>query len=256
MLAIAAEQNLRAEVNKTNLELIQLTYGRKRIMTATAVNRAGRRRGVMAAPAAAGVAFTVSWIAGLAIPAPSPRLTASGTAVVTALAGHGSEVVANFVLTEGLPAFGLLVVSASLARSLAGLGAVGLAITARVAGLVAAVISLSQCALGLALARTSAPGAARELYELVSRLDGAKMFALAALATAAAVASLLPGWLRCLSAALAISITASGVAYLFLLDSVAWLAYPAGLLLLAVIPATGYALGRARTDQGQWPGSA
>lgn len=225
-------------------------------MTATAVKRAGTRRGVMAVPAAAGIAFTVSWIAGLAIPAPSPRLTASGTAVVAALAGRGGEIVANFLLTEGLPAFGLAVVSAFLARSLMALGAAGLASTARVAGLLAAAISLSQCALGVALARTSAPGTARELYELVNRLDGAKMFALAALATAAAIASLLPGWLRCLSVGLAISITASGVAYLFLLESVAWLAYPAGLLLLAVIPATGYALGRARTDQEQWPGSA
>jgi len=202
----------------------------------------------MVVPFATGVAFTACWIAGLAIPAPSPRLTASGATIVAALAGHGGEVVANFVLTEGLPAFGLAVVSAFLARALRGLGATGLARTARVAGLVAAALSLTQCVLGVALARASAPGTARELSELVSRLDGVKMFALAALAAAAAIASLLPGWLRYLSAALAISITASGVAYLFLLDGVAWLAYPAGLLLLAVIPATGYALGRTRTD--------
>jgi len=202
----------------------------------------------MGVPAAAGVAFTASWIAGLAIPAPSPRLTAPGTTVVAALAGHGGAVAANFVLTEGLPAFGLAVVSAFLARALRVQGAAGLAGTARVAGLTAAAISLTQCVLGVALARTSAPGTARELYELVSRLDGVKMFALAALAAAAAIGSLLPGWLRYLSAALAISITASGVAYLFLLDSVAWLAYPAGLLLLAVIPAAGYALGRTRRD--------
>jgi hypothetical protein len=224
-------------------------------MTATAVKRLGTRR-VMVVPTAAGVAFTVSWIAGLAVPAPSLRLTASGAAIFRALAAHGGEVVANFVLTEGLPAFGLAVVSAFLARSLTARGAAGPAGTARVAGLLAAAISLSQCVLGVTLARTSAPGTARELYELVSRLDGVKMFALAALAAAAAIAPLLPGWLRYLSAGLAISITASGVAYLFLLDSVAWLAYPAGLLLLAVIPATGYALGRARTDQGQCPGSA
>lgn len=243
-------------VNGVNLKANAINLRTEEAMTATAVRGAGMRRGVRAVPVVAGVAFTVSWIAGLAIPAPSPRLTASGTAVVTALAGHGGEIVANFVLTEGLPAFGLAVVSAFLARCLAALGAAGLARTARVAGLLAAAISLSQCALGVALARTSAPGAARELYDLVNRLDGVKMFALAALATAAALASLLPSWLRRISVALAISITASGVAYLFLLDSVAWLAYPAGLLLLAVIPATGYVLGRVPTDQGQWPGSA
>jgi hypothetical protein len=209
---------------------------------------AATRRGVMVVPVAAGVAFTVSWIAGLAIPAPNPRLTASGTAIASALAGHAGQVVANFVFTEGLPAFGLAVVSAFLARALGLLGAAGLAGTARVAGLVAAAISLTQCMLGVALARTSAPGTARELYELVCRLDGVKMFALAVLAAAAAIGSLLPGWLRYLSAALAISITASGVAYLFLLDSVAWLAYPAGPLLLAVIPAAGYAVGRNLVD--------
>lgn len=225
-------------------------------MTATAVKPAGTRRRVMVAPVAAGVAFTVSWIAGLAIPAPSPRLTASGTAIATALVGHGGEIVANFVFTEGLPAFALAVVSAFLARALGLLGAAGLAGTTRVAGLVAAAISLTQCMLGVALARNSAPGTARELYELVDRLDRVKMFALAALAAAAAIASLLPGWLRYLSAALAISITASGVAYLFLLDSVAWLAYPAGLLLLAVIPVAGYALGRTPTDLRECPRSA
>ena len=223
-------------------------------MTAPAVQQAERQtepqvgtgRRMMAGPAAAGAAYTVSWIAGLAIPAPSPRLTASGASVVEALAGHSGEVAANFVLTEGLPALGLAVVSAFLARTLRGQGATRLARTALVAGLVAAAISLTQCVLGVALARASVPGTARELNELVNQLDGVKMFALAALAAAVAVAPRLPGWLRCLGAALAASITASGVAYLFLLDSAAWLAWPAGLVLLAFIPAAGYVA--ARTD--------
>jgi hypothetical protein len=216
-------------------------------MTTTVAPEAGTRHRMRVVPAAAGVGFTVSWIAGIAIPAPSPRMTAPGTTIVAALAGHGGEVVANFVLTEGFPALGLVVVSAFLARAMRVRGALGLASTARVAGLVAAAISVTQCVLGVVLAGTTAPGTARELYELVNRLDGGKMFVLAVLAAVAAVASLLPGWLRYLSAALAISITASGIAYLFLLDSVAWLAYPAGLLLVAVIPAVGYVLGRSRT---------
>jgi hypothetical protein len=211
-------------------------------MTATGVKQAGTRR--LVTPAAVGAAFTVSWIAGLAIPAPSPRLTAPGATIVAALAGHSGEMVANYVLTQGLPAFGLAVVSVFLARALRALGAAGLASTALAAGLAAAAISLTQCVLGVALAHTSSPGTARELYELVNRLDGVKMFALAVLAAAAALASLLPGWLRYLSAALAILIAASGVAYVFLLDSVAWLAWPAGLLLLAFIPAAGYVAGQ------------
>jgi hypothetical protein len=207
--------------------------------TATAVTR----QRMMTVPAAAGAAFTVSWIAGLAVPDPSPQMTAPGTTIVAALAGHSGEVVANYVLTEGLPAFGLAVVAVFLARALRAAGAGTLARLTRAAGLAAAAISLTQCALGIALARASAPAAARDLFELVNRLDGAKMLMLAVLAAAAALGSLLPGWLRYLSGALAILITASGVAYLFLLDSVAWLAYPAGMLLLAVIPAAGYAAG-------------
>ena len=217
-------------------------------MTATAAGQAGTRRRAMTVPAAVGAAFTASWIAGLAIPVPSPPMAAPGAAIVTALAGHGGALAANYVFTEGLPAFGLAAVSAFLARALRGRGATGLARTAQVAGLIAAAISLTQCVLGLALTRASAPGTAQELFQLVNRLDGAKMFALAVLAGAAAAAALLPGWLRYLSAALAISITASGVAYLLLADSLAWLAWPAGLLLLAVIPAVGYVLGRARME--------
>jgi len=200
------------------------------------------------APVAIGIAFTVSWLVGLAIPAPSPRLTAPGTAIVAALAGHGGELVANFVFTEGLPALGLAAVSAYLARALRARGTAGPASIVRTAGLAAAAISLTQCVLGVTLAHAGSPGTASELYELVNRLDGVKMFALAALAAGMVLAPPLSSWLRCLSAALAISITASGVAYLFLLDSVAWLAWPAGLLLLAVIPAAGYAAGRIRTN--------
>ena len=51
-----------------------------------------------------GIAYALSWIAGLSIPAPSPPLSASGAEIAAALAGHGSAVAAQFTLTEGLPA--------------------------------------------------------------------------------------------------------------------------------------------------------
>jgi hypothetical protein len=51
------------------------------------------------------------------------------------------------------------------------------------------------------------------------------MFAIAAVALAASAIAALPKWLRYLGLALGISITSSGVAYLFLLDSLAGLAY-------------------------------
>ena len=46
-----------------------------------------------------GIAYTLSWIAGLAVAAPSPRFTASGGEIVTALARHGAAVAAQFTLT-------------------------------------------------------------------------------------------------------------------------------------------------------------
>jgi hypothetical protein len=214
------------------------------------------RRVRFTVPAVTGVAFTLSWLAGLAVPAPSPGLTAPGTAIAAALAGHGTAVIANFLFTEGLPAAGLAVASAFLARAIraaaaervGGAGsAVRGAVAARavaVAGAVAAVISVTQFALGVALARASAPGTTHLLYELVNRLDGAKMLMLAVVASAAATASVLPSWLRWVSAALGIAMIGSGIGYLLLLEGMAGLAYVSGPLLLLFIPATGIAVSR------------
>jgi hypothetical protein len=148
--------------------------------------------------------------------------------------------VANVVFTEGLPALGLAVMSAYLARH---------ARWVLGAGILAAVLSLTQCVLGIALARATAPATAHLLYEAVNRLDGVKMFAIAAVALAAGATAVFPRWLRYLGVALGISITASGVAYLFLLESLAGLAYVAGVLLLVFIPAAGIVLGRECREQ-------
>jgi len=53
----------------------------------------------------------------------------------------------------------------------------------------------------------------------------------------------LPRWLRYTGIALAIAITASGIAYLLLLQGLAILAIPSGMLLLAFITGTGIVLG-------------
>src|SRR5580704_17994473 len=83
---------------------------------------AGRRRRrltvpVVAVPVVAGLGYSLSWIAGLAVPAPSPRFGAPGAEVVAALAGHGPIVTTQFALTEGLPAAGIAVISVALART-------------------------------------------------------------------------------------------------------------------------------------------
>ena len=129
-----------------------------------------------------GIAYALSWIAGLSIPAPSPPLSASGAEITAALAGHGTAVAAQFTLTEGLPAAGLAVVSMALARAASRSGAAAAARAAFVAGLAAALVSLVQFLLGMALATASGPGTAHALYDAVNRLDGIKMFLLAIVA--------------------------------------------------------------------------
>ena len=74
---------------------------RRRLLTVP-----GHRR-LLTVSGLAGVGYSLSWIAGLAVPAPSPGFGASGTEIVAALSGHGPAVAAQFALTEGLPAAGI-----------------------------------------------------------------------------------------------------------------------------------------------------
>jgi hypothetical protein len=60
------------------------------------------RRRLLTVTGVAGIGYTLSWIAGLSVPAPSPKLTASGAEIVAAFAGHGTAAAAQFALTEGL----------------------------------------------------------------------------------------------------------------------------------------------------------
>jgi hypothetical protein len=206
-----------------------------------------RRRWI---PVAAGIGFTVSWASGLVLPVPNLAPTASAAEIVARYGPHLATVQAQFALTEGLPALGLAVVAFVLAgvarRSGSGAG------RARVMA-VAATISVAQYALGVMLAGWALPdhaaGHASALWQALNRLDGVKMFALAVLAVAAvaltAPSGPLPRWLRYASLALAASITISGVAYLFLIQALAPMAYVAGVALLVWVTGMGLALGRA-----------
>jgi hypothetical protein len=202
-----------------------------------------RHRRLLTVTGVTGIAYTLSWIAGLAVAAPSPKLTASGASITAALAGHQAAVVAQFALTEGLPAVGLAVISIALARAARRSGAVRHARIIVIAGLAAALISLVQFVLGTALAAAASPAAAHLLYESVNRLDGVKMLALAVLGLAGATSGVLPRWLRYAGITLAIAITCSAVAYLLLLPGLAGLAYVSGPLLLLFVTGTGVVLG-------------
>ncbi|MFB9832954.1 hypothetical protein [Actinoallomurus acaciae] len=201
---------------------------------------APRRSGLITLPAITGIAYTLSWVAGLSVGAPSPKIDSSGAAVVSALAGHSAAVTTQFLFTEGLPAAGLAIVSLALARVASRGGSIGVG----VAGVVAALISFCQFVLGVALAGASSPGTAHLLFDGVNRLDGIKMCTLAVMAVAAVSTGLLPRWLRITGVALAVAIVASGIGYLLLLPSMAPLAYVSGPLLLLFVTGTGVVLGR------------
>jgi hypothetical protein len=94
------------------------------------------------------------------------------------------------------------------------------------------------------LSRIWAQASARRLPSgCLALAAGVKMLALAALGLAGAASGVLPRWLRYTGIALAIAIAASSVAYLLLLQSLAVLAIPAGVLLLVFITSTSITLG-------------
>ena len=204
-----------------------------------------RRRWI---PIATGIGFTVSWVAGLALPVPNLDPTASAAEIVARYGPHLAAVQAQFALTEGLPALGLAVMAFLLAR---GTRSWTRARVMSVAGTAAAAISVAQYALGVMLAGWAIPGHAAghasALWQAVNRLDGVKMFALAMLAAAAVAltgpSGPLPRWLRYASLILAASIAISGVAYLFLIQDLAFMAYVAGVALLVWVTGMGLALG-------------
>jgi hypothetical protein len=120
------------------------------------------------------------------------------------------------------------------------------------AGIGAAIVSMVQCALGLLLAGVAVPdgatGRAGTLFDVINRMDGAKMLALAAMAVAGIGltrrSNLLPRWLGYVAAVLAVAIITSGVGYLLLNPTLARAAAVSLPLLLIWVAATGVTLGR------------
>jgi hypothetical protein len=210
----------------------------------TEAGRGGGRRGRwLTGLGAVGVGYSLSWVAGLSVSAPSPAFGASGRQIAAAFAGHGAALATQFALTEGLPAVGIAVVAVALARAARARGQIAAGRFALASGLTAAVISVLQFGLGLLLATTSSPGTAQLAYAAVNRTDGGKMLALAVLGAVGAAMPLLPTWLRVTGIALAVSIAVSGVVYLLLLSSLAAAAGPALVLLLIFITGCGIIIG-------------
>jgi hypothetical protein len=196
----------------------------------------GRRHRLLTVTGAVGIGYTLSWIAGLTVPAPSPKFSASGAQIISAVAGHAPALALQYTLTEGLPAAGIAVVGIALARFTGSRLVMAAAVTA-------ATISVLQFCLGMWLTATSSPVTAHVLFQMVNRMDGVKMLILAVLGAGVAAASVLPRWLRWTGAALAVAIAVSGVVYLLLLQSLGLLAGPALALLLIFITGAGIWLG-------------
>ena len=204
------------------------------------------------APAVAGIAYALAWVTGLAVWPSSLDVAASGAKVMSAYTGHQGVATAQYLLVEGAAAIALAVVAVALARAAGRRGAGQAGTVVALAGGSAALISLIQCALGLALVGGAVPhgetARAGSLFDLINRLDGAKMLVLAAMALAGAAvvrrADLKPRWLRYNAVLLAASLSASGVGYLLLDNALAQAAAVSLPLLLVWVAATGVTLGR------------
>lgn len=225
-------------------------------MTTQLTTRHPARPGHWAArrlPAVAGVGYSLAWIISLSVGAPNPSVAARGSQVVAAFAGHGGPAMTMFVLAEGVAAATLAVVVIAAARAArpgarrAGLAGAGF-------GIAAAVVSWAELAVGAWLVYGPVAGRraadAETAYQVLMRLDGAKMFLLAAMAVALSVVALtspvLPRWLAPLGFALAASLVVSGLGYVLLAPGLAAAVYVSGILLLAFVTSTGVTLNQQR----------
>ena len=178
-----------------------------------------------------------------------PDVAASNIQVLATYRAHEGAALTQYVLVEGLAAIALAVVVTALGQSARRRGARRLGIAAVVAGLTAVAVSLVECVLGLLLAGTAAPDSEAEragrLFDLVNRLDGVKMLALAALALAGVGLvrrTVVPSWLGYTGALLAAALIASGAGYLLLNTTLAQAVLVSGPLLLVWVTGAGVAL--------------
>jgi hypothetical protein len=208
-------------------------------------------------PVAAGVAYSLSWVAGLLVFSSSTDVGSPGREVLAGLAGHEGAAAAQYLLTEGAAAAFLAVVTLALAGAARHAGSRRLVRITAATGLGAAAISLVQCAIGEYLTGVVAPagkaGTAGTLTGVINQLDGVKMFVLAGFALAGAALArvrVLPRWLGPTGWATAVALVASGVGYLGTIGALSAAAYVSLPLLLVLVTGAGIALGRTEPGTG------
>ena len=142
-----------------------------------------RRRALPSVPGVAGIAFVAAWTAGLAVWPTNLALDASDATVFTAYTRHQGAAVTQYLFVEGVAAAALAVVVVAFGQAAGRRGASGLGRLSVLAGVGAAIVSLIECVLGLLLDRAADPDGdanrAGDLFDLINRLDGVKMLALA-----------------------------------------------------------------------------
>jgi hypothetical protein len=189
----------------------------------------------------AAVGYSLAWILGLMVPVPAVDIDASAQALLGSVVGHEGATALRALLTHGLAAVALATVAVALARATG-------ARSVLIAGVVAAGLSLIQFVLELVLSGPAGSGAVPSLVEAVNRIDGVKMFALAALALAGGAAArrsaVVPRWLGGLGYVLAMALVVSGVGYALLIPALGQAAYVSLPLLLIWVTSTGVALAR------------
>ena len=205
-------------------------------------------------PGAAGLAYVVAWAAGLGAWPVNLALNATAGQAAASYRAHPAGATVQYLLVEGLAGLLLGIVLACVLRAVRDrVGGRATGPTALTA--IAVITSLSQCVIGLyavAAATSSHVAACGSLSDLVNRLDGVKMLALAAAAAWLAVSGpALPRWLRALAVPLGLALVASGYGYLTLSNALAWTAYVSGPLLLLWVAGAGIALTVRRRRSGR-----
>jgi hypothetical protein len=204
----------------------------------------------------AAIGYSLSWAVGLSVFSSSTDVHSSGAQVLRSYTGHQAAVALQYVLTEGLPAIFLAVITWALAQAMTNAAATSQRLVAA-GGLAAATVSLIQLALGLwltiDLVSDGTASTAASVYTSINRLDGIKMLSIAMLALVVARADrrheLLPTWLAHVTVALIITITLSAIGYLALDDTFAMAAWVSLPCLLVFMTGTGIEMSRHRTRQ-------
>ena len=158
------------------------------LITSTKPATGNRRRTGITLSAMAGICYAAAWIISLSVGAPNPSVDATGRRVVAAFAGQSGPALIMFVLAEGVAAVALVAVVISVARAALRAGQARAGQVAAAFGIAVAVVSWAELALGTWLITGLVPGrrtaTAGAVYHTIMRIDGAKMFLLAAMALA------------------------------------------------------------------------